>query len=185
VGSRLSVEKNLNGTTLHIKGDILAIKQTNNTKVYYVHYLDFNKQLDKWVHPSRLDLRHVEMAVKTPKKRPSSGSEMSCKTTKSKLSRPAGEQGRGELETLRINGKLLIGLSYECQIQGIAGSPEKPLSPTHYSFQKVVAKHERNIVHCKKPGKGNRKIVSERGFFSLILQVVNQLLLHTCQPTPV
>jgi histone acetyltransferase HTATIP len=38
------------------KAEILSIKQRNNALTFYVHYVEFNKRLDEWVHADRIDL---------------------------------------------------------------------------------------------------------------------------------
>lgn len=42
--------------------EILSVKHlTDGTSRYYVHYIDYNKRLDEWVEPDRLDLTQVQM----------------------------------------------------------------------------------------------------------------------------
>ncbi|XP_013779738.1 histone acetyltransferase KAT5-like isoform X1 [Limulus polyphemus] len=62
--------------------EILSIKEgtSNSEASYYVHYIDYNKRLDEWVTPDRLDLRKVQQPkaeVKTPVKDGKNGSRPS------------------------------------------------------------------------------------------------------------
>ncbi len=39
--------------------EILSIRKNSHGEYqYYVHYVDFNKRLDEWVHHKRLDIRN-------------------------------------------------------------------------------------------------------------------------------
>lgn len=40
--------------------EILSIKNKNGERLYYIHYIDFNKRLDEWVTENRLDLQHIQ-----------------------------------------------------------------------------------------------------------------------------
>ncbi|MBN3326533.1 KAT5 acetyltransferase, partial [Atractosteus spatula] len=60
--------------------EILSLKEINSRKLYYVHYIDFNKRLDEWVTPDRLDLKKLQFPkkeAKTPTKNGLSGSRPS------------------------------------------------------------------------------------------------------------
>ncbi|XP_028839240.1 histone acetyltransferase KAT5b isoform X2 [Denticeps clupeoides] len=60
--------------------EILSVKETIGRKLYYVHYIDFNKRLDEWVTPDRLDLKKLQFPkkeAKTPTKNGLSGSRPS------------------------------------------------------------------------------------------------------------
>lgn len=62
--------------------EIISIRDVNNTPMFYVHYVDFNKRLDGWVTEDFLDTRKVQFprkdgtttgqntGVTTPKKLP-------------------------------------------------------------------------------------------------------------------
>ncbi|XP_069036401.1 histone acetyltransferase KAT5 isoform X2 [Lepisosteus oculatus] len=60
--------------------EILSLKEINSRKLYYVHYIDFNKRLDEWVTPDRLDLKKLQFPkkeAKTPTKNGLPGSRPS------------------------------------------------------------------------------------------------------------
>uniref|UniRef100_A0A8V5GQN4 Histone acetyltransferase KAT5 n=1 Tax=Melopsittacus undulatus TaxID=13146 RepID=A0A8V5GQN4_MELUD len=51
--------------------EILSVKDISGRKLFYVHYIDFNKRLDEWVTQERLDLQRVQgprKEAKTPTK---------------------------------------------------------------------------------------------------------------------
>ncbi|XP_069063966.1 histone acetyltransferase KAT5 isoform X8 [Pleurodeles waltl] len=57
--------------------EILSVKDISGKKLFYVHYIDFNKRLDEWVTHDRLDLKKIQFPkkeVKTPTKNGLSGS---------------------------------------------------------------------------------------------------------------
>ncbi|XP_009299572.1 histone acetyltransferase KAT5a isoform X2 [Danio rerio] len=60
--------------------EILSVKDISGRKLYYVHYVDFNKRLDEWVTPDRLDIKKLQFPkkeAKTPMKNGLSGSRPS------------------------------------------------------------------------------------------------------------
>ncbi|XP_056601628.1 histone acetyltransferase KAT5a isoform X2 [Triplophysa rosa] len=60
--------------------EILSVKEIPGRKLYYVHYIDFNKRLDEWVTPDRLDLKKLQFPkkeAKTPTKNGLPGSRPS------------------------------------------------------------------------------------------------------------
>ncbi|KAF4113669.1 histone acetyltransferase KAT5b isoform X1 [Onychostoma macrolepis] len=60
--------------------EILSVKDIPGRKLYYVHYIDFNKRLDEWVTPDRLDLKKLQFPkkeAKTPTKNGLPGSRPS------------------------------------------------------------------------------------------------------------
>ncbi|XP_036403917.1 histone acetyltransferase KAT5-like isoform X2 [Megalops cyprinoides] len=60
--------------------EILSVKELTGRKLYYVHYIDFNKRLDEWVTPDRLDLKKLQFPkkeAKTPTKNGLPGSRPS------------------------------------------------------------------------------------------------------------
>ncbi|KAG7484768.1 hypothetical protein MATL_G00053460 [Megalops atlanticus] len=60
--------------------EILSVKEITGKKLYYVHYIDFNKRLDEWVTPDRLDLKKLQFPkkeAKTPSKNGLPGSRPS------------------------------------------------------------------------------------------------------------
>ncbi|KAL7632103.1 UNVERIFIED_CONTAM: hypothetical protein RMT77_017575 [Armadillidium vulgare] len=40
--------------------EVISIIEENNSKLFYIHYIDYNKRLDEWVDESRLDLRKIQ-----------------------------------------------------------------------------------------------------------------------------
>ncbi|XP_037543488.1 histone acetyltransferase KAT5 [Nematolebias whitei] len=60
--------------------EILSVKEVSGRKLYYVHYIDFNKRLDEWVTTDRLDIKKLQFPkkeAKTPTKNGLSGSRPS------------------------------------------------------------------------------------------------------------
>ncbi|XP_038551005.1 histone acetyltransferase KAT5 [Micropterus salmoides] len=60
--------------------EILSVKEVSARKLYYVHYIDFNKRLDEWVTGDRLDMKKLQFPkkeAKTPTKNGLSGSRPS------------------------------------------------------------------------------------------------------------
>ncbi|KAJ3589031.1 hypothetical protein NHX12_009879 [Muraenolepis orangiensis] len=47
--------------------EILSVKDIPGRKLYYVHYIDFNKRLDEWVSPDRLDVKKLQLPKKEAK----------------------------------------------------------------------------------------------------------------------
>uniref|UniRef100_A0A6A7FR75 histone acetyltransferase n=1 Tax=Hirondellea gigas TaxID=1518452 RepID=A0A6A7FR75_9CRUS len=40
--------------------EVISIADKENQKLFYIHYIDYNKRLDEWVNESRLDLRKIQ-----------------------------------------------------------------------------------------------------------------------------
>uniref|UniRef100_A0A672Z482 Histone acetyltransferase KAT5 n=1 Tax=Sphaeramia orbicularis TaxID=375764 RepID=A0A672Z482_9TELE len=60
--------------------EILSVKEVSARKLYYVHYIDFNKRLDEWVTSDRLDMKKLQFPkkeAKTPTKNGLPGSRPS------------------------------------------------------------------------------------------------------------
>ncbi|XP_017553787.1 histone acetyltransferase KAT5-like isoform X2 [Pygocentrus nattereri] len=60
--------------------EILSVRDAPGRKLYYVHYVDFNKRLDEWVTPDRLDIKKLQFPkkeAKTPTKNGLPGSRPS------------------------------------------------------------------------------------------------------------
>uniref|UniRef100_A0A8C9Y9P7 Histone acetyltransferase KAT5 n=1 Tax=Sander lucioperca TaxID=283035 RepID=A0A8C9Y9P7_SANLU len=60
--------------------EILSVKEVSSRKLFYVHYIDFNKRLDEWVTGDRLDMKKLQFPkkeAKTPTKNGLSGSRPS------------------------------------------------------------------------------------------------------------
>uniref|UniRef100_A0A8C1UL95 Histone acetyltransferase KAT5 n=1 Tax=Cyprinus carpio TaxID=7962 RepID=A0A8C1UL95_CYPCA len=47
--------------------EILSVKDISGKNLYYVHYIDFNKRLDEWVTPDRLDIKKLQFPKKEAK----------------------------------------------------------------------------------------------------------------------
>lgn len=99
VGTKLPVQKNIDGDIDYHVAEILAIKgnsyqeHSNNNSdsfmMFYVHYIEFNKRLDEWVDTSRLDLTKIEWPSKpTTKRKIAASVATKSKITKSKLTTP-------------------------------------------------------------------------------------------------
>ncbi|KCZ79882.1 hypothetical protein H312_02732 [Anncaliia algerae PRA339] len=72
IGYKLFIKKNMDGTSLH-KGEVLGIKELNNKRYFYIHYVDYNKRLDEWISEDLLkldDLSEIEVPKKKKKKEP-------------------------------------------------------------------------------------------------------------------
>ncbi|XP_018113183.1 histone acetyltransferase KAT5 isoform X4 [Xenopus laevis] len=80
-GCRLPVlRKNQDNEVEWPLAEILSIKELTGKKLFYVHYIDFNKRLDEWVTHDRLDLTKIQFPkkeAKTPTKNGLSGSRPS------------------------------------------------------------------------------------------------------------
>ncbi|KAG8563638.1 hypothetical protein GDO81_016160 [Engystomops pustulosus] len=80
-GCRLPVlRKNQDNEVEWPLAEILSVKDLSAKKLYYVHYIDFNKRLDEWVTYDRLDLKKIQFPkkeAKTPTKNGLSGSRPS------------------------------------------------------------------------------------------------------------
>nr|XP_053649930.1 histone acetyltransferase KAT5-like isoform X1 [Cherax quadricarinatus] len=57
-GCRLPVLMN-NGEDWPL-AEIISIKDSDTKKLFYVHYIDYNKRLDEWVEEDRLDTRKIQ-----------------------------------------------------------------------------------------------------------------------------
>uniref|UniRef100_A0A6I8R1T3 Histone acetyltransferase KAT5 n=1 Tax=Xenopus tropicalis TaxID=8364 RepID=A0A6I8R1T3_XENTR len=80
-GCRLPVlRKNQDNEVEWPLAEILSIKELTGKKLFYVHYIDFNKRLDEWVTHDRLDLKKIQFPkkeAKTPTKNGLPGSRPS------------------------------------------------------------------------------------------------------------
>ncbi|PIO29895.1 hypothetical protein AB205_0001160 [Aquarana catesbeiana] len=80
-GCRLPVlRKNQDNEVEWPLAEILSVKDLSAKKLFYVHYIDFNKRLDEWVTYDRLDLKKIQFPkkeAKTPTKNGLSGSRPS------------------------------------------------------------------------------------------------------------
>ena len=74
------------------KAEILSIQTRKGKPNYYVHYEDFNKRLDEWVQPERIDLsQEVEWPVVEPPAK-KVGKVTTTTTTTQKISKIAGQK---------------------------------------------------------------------------------------------
>lgn len=44
--------------------EVVSIKEESDSRMFYVHYIDYNKRLDEWVAEDRLDLRRIQLPRK-------------------------------------------------------------------------------------------------------------------------
>ncbi|KAL2085699.1 hypothetical protein ACEWY4_019019 [Coilia grayii] len=89
-GCRLPVlRKNQENVDEWSLAEILSVKEIPGSKLYYVHYIDFNKRLDEWVAQDRLDTTILQL----PKKE--SGSSLTNGLLDSGTTSPEGEASSG------------------------------------------------------------------------------------------
>uniref|UniRef100_A0A1A8UZB3 Histone acetyltransferase KAT5 n=1 Tax=Nothobranchius furzeri TaxID=105023 RepID=A0A1A8UZB3_NOTFU len=80
--------------------EILSVKEVSGRKLYYVHYIDFNKRLDEWVTTERLDVKKLQFPkkeAKTPTKNGLSGSRPSSPEREPGRKRKANCEGANEM----------------------------------------------------------------------------------------
>ncbi|KAI5133895.1 histone acetyltransferase MYST1 [Nematocida ausubeli] len=68
VGCKVSVSSMQNGVVVTKQAEIVAIRNTEETPEYYLHYNGFNKRLDQWVTQDRIDMSSVEFPKKKKQK---------------------------------------------------------------------------------------------------------------------
>nr|XP_056708991.1 histone acetyltransferase KAT5 isoform X3 [Euleptes europaea] len=114
--------------------EILSVKDISGRKLFYVHYIDFNKRLDEWVTHDRLDLKKIQFPkkeAKTPTKnglpgsRPSSPERDVRKTLDLSL-QPAATPSSGK--TLPIPVQITLRFNLPKEREAVPGSPDQPLS---------------------------------------------------------
>ncbi|KAJ6654261.1 hypothetical protein lerEdw1_007358 [Lerista edwardsae] len=130
--------------------EILSVKDISGRKLFYVHYIDFNKRLDEWVTHDRLDLKKIQFPkkeAKTPTKnglpgsRPSSPDRDVRKTLDLSL-QPAATPSSGK--TLPIPVQITLRFNLPKEREAAPGSPDQPLSssscvqPNHRSTKRKV-----------------------------------------------
>ncbi|CAI5798040.1 histone acetyltransferase KAT5 isoform X1 [Podarcis raffonei] len=130
--------------------EILSVKDISGRKLFYVHYIDFNKRLDEWVTHDRLDLKKIQFPkkeAKTPTKnglpgsRPSSPERDVRKTLDLSL-QPAATPSSGK--TLPIPVQITLRFNLPKEREAVPGSPDQPLSssscvqPNHRSTKRKV-----------------------------------------------
>ncbi|XP_021120236.1 histone acetyltransferase KAT5 isoform X5 [Heterocephalus glaber] len=131
--------------------EILSVKDINGRKLFYVHYIDFNKRLDEWVTHERLDLKKIQFPkkeAKTPTKNGLPGSrpgspEREVRKTLDLSLQPASAQASGKTLPIPVQITLRFNLPKEREaIPG--GEPDQPLSsssclqPNHRSTKRKV-----------------------------------------------
>ncbi|KAL7978251.1 hypothetical protein Chor_014790 [Crotalus horridus] len=111
--------------------EILSVKDINGRKLFYVHYIDFNKRLDEWVTHDRLDLKKIQFPkkeAKTPTKnglpgsRPSSPERDVRKTLDLQPATPSSGK------TLPIPVQITLRFNLSKEREAIPGSPDQALS---------------------------------------------------------
>uniref|UniRef100_UPI00398E6B03 histone acetyltransferase KAT5 isoform X4 n=1 Tax=Pristiophorus japonicus TaxID=55135 RepID=UPI00398E6B03 len=109
--------------------EILSVKDISGRKVFYVHYIDFNKRLDEWVTPERLDLKKIQFPkkeAKTPTKNGLPGSRPSSPERELKtldLSLHSSTVGIGKTIPTPKRKLEAVSLATQC-------SPATPVAPT-------------------------------------------------------
>nr|XP_058161156.1 histone acetyltransferase KAT5 isoform X5 [Dasypus novemcinctus] len=131
--------------------EILSVKDISGRKLFYVHYIDFNKRLDEWVTHERLDLKKIQFPkkeAKTPTKNGLPGSrpgspEREVRKTLDLSLQPASAQASGKTLPIPVQITLRFNLPKEREaIPG--GEPDQPLSsssclqPNHRSTKRKV-----------------------------------------------
>ncbi|XP_076024420.1 histone acetyltransferase KAT5b isoform X2 [Genypterus blacodes] len=113
--------------------EILSVKEVSGRKLYYVHYIDFNKRLDEWVTSDRLDMKKLQFPkkeAKTPTKnglpgsRPSSP-EREVRSLDLNL-QPAAAPSRGK--TLPTPKRKVESVSLAPQVSPVISVPSLPSS---------------------------------------------------------
>ncbi|XP_019500730.1 PREDICTED: histone acetyltransferase KAT5 [Hipposideros armiger] len=122
--------------------EILSVKDISGRKLFYVHYIDFNKRLDEWVTHERLDLKKIQFPkkeAKTPTKNGLPGSRPGSPEREV----PASTQASGKTLPIPVQITLRFNLPKEREaIPG--GEPDQPLSsssclqPNHRSTKRKV-----------------------------------------------
>ncbi|XP_048475623.1 histone acetyltransferase KAT5 isoform X4 [Rhincodon typus] len=110
--------------------EILSVKDISGRKVFYVHYIDFNKRLDEWVTPERLDLKKIQFPkkeAKTPTKNGLPGSRPSSpeRDLKKTLDLSLHTSAAGIGKTIPTPKRKLEAVSLTTQC-----SPATPVAPT-------------------------------------------------------
>ncbi|KAG8146726.1 putative Histone acetyltransferase protein [Naja naja] len=124
--------------------EILSVKDISGRKLFYVHYIDFNKRLDEWVTHDRLDLKKIQFPkkeAKTPTKNGLPGSRPSSRSSgvRKTLDLQPGTPSSGK--TLPIPVQITLRFNLSKEREAVPGSPDQPLSssscvqPNHRSTQ--------------------------------------------------
>jgi histone acetyltransferase HTATIP len=93
------------------KAEILSITTRKGRPTFYVHYEEFNKRLDEWVAPERIDLSHeVEWPVPEkpePKSKQKQTSKTDSKQTKTGQKRPRANTNQREASGTPFDGSAM------------------------------------------------------------------------------
>ncbi|XP_051901107.1 histone acetyltransferase KAT5 isoform X7 [Pristis pectinata] len=113
--------------------EILEREDISGRKVFYVHYIDFNKRLDEWVTPERLDLKKIQFPkkeAKTPTKNGLPGSRPSSPERELKtldLSLHPSTAGIGKTIPTPKRKLEAVSLATQCSpATPVAAAPEIP-----------------------------------------------------------
>ncbi|KAM3601841.1 uncharacterized protein V6R79_019808 [Siganus canaliculatus] len=115
--------------------EILSVKEVSSRKLYYVHYIDFNKRLDEWVTSDRLDMKKLQFPkkeAKTPTKnglpgsRPSSPEREVRKSLDLNLQPSTAPPSRGK--TLPTPKRKVEPVALTTQVSPAAPVPTLPTS---------------------------------------------------------
>ncbi|KAH9386204.1 histone acetyltransferase HTATIP [Nematocida major] len=68
VGCKVSVSSMQNNEELTRRAEIIAIRNTPDGALYYVHYIGFNKRLDEWISHEKVDTKTIEFPKKKKQK---------------------------------------------------------------------------------------------------------------------
>ncbi|XP_071388494.1 histone acetyltransferase KAT5b [Centroberyx affinis] len=135
--------------------EILSVKEIPGRKLYYVHYIDFNKRLDEWVTPDRLDMKKLQFPkkeAKTPTKnglpgsRPSSPEREVRKSLELNL-QPAAAPSRGK--TLPTPKRKAESVSLATQASPVTSVPSLPGSAEATQASVYPAVRETNTFNPK------------------------------------
>ncbi|XP_017786166.1 PREDICTED: histone acetyltransferase Tip60 isoform X2 [Nicrophorus vespilloides] len=159
-GCRLPVR--MKGTDDWPLAELISIKESPGFRLYYVHYVDFNKRLDEWVTEDLLDTRKVHFprrdcvintGVSTPKRAPVGTGGQSVSRPSSPVT---GELVNGSavlaaaLQKRINNNKKRKGLSLENEDSQDAPPPaQQPALPGPRQSGSMVAHHDDVITRMK------------------------------------
>uniref|UniRef100_A0A665U8W3 Histone acetyltransferase KAT5 n=1 Tax=Echeneis naucrates TaxID=173247 RepID=A0A665U8W3_ECHNA len=97
--------------------EILSVKEVSGRKLYYVHYIDFNKRLDEWVTADRLDMKKLQFPKKEAK-------------TPTKNGLPGSRPSSPEREVVSINSRNTTDSSPPPQMQATLNGTARRLIPS-------------------------------------------------------
>uniref|UniRef100_A0A665U8Z0 Histone acetyltransferase KAT5 n=1 Tax=Echeneis naucrates TaxID=173247 RepID=A0A665U8Z0_ECHNA len=103
--------------------EILSVKEVSGRKLYYVHYIDFNKRLDEWVTADRLDMKKLQFPKKEAK-------------TPTKNGLPGSRPSSPEREVVSINSRNTTDSSPPPQMQATLAASLKKMSNNICPLQK-------------------------------------------------